>query len=114
MKVVKFGGSSLASGKQIEKVFKIVVSDSERKVVVVSAPGKRFSEDNKVTDLLIECGELCLQNKNPREKFDAVIDRYSTIAEELSLPLEIINEIHDDLTKRLSSDKTKPDRFLDY
>ncbi|MBT2734192.1 aspartate kinase [Bacillus sp. ISL-7] len=113
MKVVKFGGSSLASGKQIEKVFKIVVSDSERKVVVVSAPGKRFSEDNKVTDLLIECGELCLQNKNPREKFDAVIDRYSTIAEELSLPLEIINEIHDDLTKRLSSDKTKPDRFLD-
>jgi aspartate kinase len=69
MKVVKFGGSSLASGKQIEKVYKIVVSDPERRVVVVSAPGKRYSEDNKVTDLLIECGELCLQNKDPKEKF---------------------------------------------
>jgi len=54
MKVVKFGGSSLASGKQLEKVFKIVVSDPERKVVVVSAPGKRFAEDDKVTDLLME------------------------------------------------------------
>lgn len=113
MKVVKFGGSSLASGKQIEKVFKIVVSDSERKVVVVSAPGKRFAEDNKVTDLLIECGELSLQNKDPKEKFEAVIERYSNIAEELALPREIIDEIHDDLTKRLSCDKTKPERFLD-
>jgi aspartate kinase len=113
MKVVKFGGSSLASGKQIEKVFKIVVSDPERRVVVVSAPGKRFAEDNKVTDLLIECGEQCLQNKNPKEKFEAVIERYSMIAEELSLSGEIINEIQDDLTKRLRGDKTKPDRFLD-
>ncbi len=113
MKVVKFGGSSLASGKQIEKVFNIVVSDSERKVVVVSAPGKRFAEDNKVTDLLIECGELSLQNKDPKEKMEAVIERYSIIAEELALSREIINEIHDDLTKRLSGDKTKPDRFLD-
>jgi aspartate kinase len=113
MKVVKFGGSSLASGKQLEKVFKIVVSDSERKVVVVSAPGKRFADDNKVTDLLIECGVLCLQNKDPKEKFEAVIERYSYIAEELALPRDIINEIHDDLTKRLSSDKSEPERFLD-
>ncbi|NHC38838.1 aspartate kinase [Bacillus sp. MM2020_1] len=113
MKVVKFGGSSLASGKQLEKVFKIVVSDSERKVVVVSAPGKRFADDNKVTDLLIECGVLCLRNKDPKEKFEAVIERYSYIAEELALPRDIINEIHDDLTKRLSSDKSEPERFLD-
>ena len=113
MKVVKFGGSSLASGKQMEKVFKIVVSDSERKVVVVSAPGKRFAEDNKVTDLLIECGELSLQNKDSKEKMEAVIERYTTIAEELALPREIISEIEEDLTKRLSGDKTKPDRFMD-
>ncbi|WP_144547083.1 aspartate kinase [Bacillus sp. X1(2014)] len=113
MKVVKFGGSSLASGKQIEKVFKIVVSDPKRKVVVVSAPGKRFPEDNKVTDLLIECGELCLQNKDPREQFEAVLERYSSIAEELSLSNDVIIEIQEDLAKRLSADKTKPDRFLD-
>ena len=113
MKVVKFGGSSLASGKQMEKVFKIVVSDPKRKVVVVSAPGKRFAEDDKVTDLLIECGELCLQNKDPREQFEAVLERYSSIAEELSLSNDIIIEIQEDLSKRLSADKTKPDRFLD-
>ncbi|MEH7083131.1 aspartate kinase [Neobacillus drentensis] len=113
MKVVKFGGSSLASGKQIEKVFKIVVSDPKRKVVVVSAPGKRFAEDDKVTDLLIECGELCLQNKDPREQVEAVLERYSSIAEELSLSNDIIIEIQEDLANRLSADKTKPDRFLD-
>ncbi|MBV7506878.1 aspartate kinase [Bacillus sp. sid0103] len=113
MKVVKFGGSSLASGKQIEKVFKIVVSDPERRVVVVSAPGKRFAEDPKVTDLLIECGELCLQNQDPREKFEAVLERYCSIAEELLLSHDIIIEIQEDLAKRLSADKTKPDRFLD-
>jgi aspartate kinase len=113
MKVIKFGGSSLASGKQIEKVFRIVMSDSERKVVVVSAPGKRFPDDQKVTDLLIECGELCLQNHNPREKVNAVIARYSAIAEELSLSEEVISEITEDLFRRLNGDRSKPERFMD-
>ena len=53
MKVVKFGGSSLASAGQLEKVLNIVKSDSERRFVVVSAPGKRNAEDTKVTDALI-------------------------------------------------------------
>ncbi|MEH7333478.1 aspartate kinase [Neobacillus drentensis] len=113
MKVVKFGGSSLASGKQIEKVFQIVIAEAERKVVVVSAPGKRFSEDHKVTDLLIECGELSLLNLDPKEKFDAVIERYSSIAEELALGDEIIHEIQNDLIERLNGNKSKPDRFMD-
>jgi aspartate kinase len=113
MKVIKFGGSSLASGKQLEKVFKIVVSDSERKVVVVSAPGKRFPNDQKVTDLLIECAENCLLNQDPTEKVIAVIERYSAIADELNLPNEIIKEIETDLSKRLIGDRSKPDRFRD-
>lgn len=113
MKVVKFGGSSLASGKQIEKVFQIVIAEAERKVVVVSAPGKRFSEDHKVTDLLIECAELSLLNLDPKEKFDAVIERYSSIAEELALGDEIIHEIQNDLIERLNGNKSKPDRFID-
>jgi aspartate kinase len=113
MKVVKFGGSSLASGKQIEKVYQIVVSDPERKVVVVSAPGKRFLEDTKVTDLLIECAEQWLLNQEPKERFGAVIERYSAIAEELTLPPGIIKEIHDDLMERLNGDRSKPDRFMD-
>ena len=53
MKVIKFGGSSLASATQLEKVLNIVKSDPERRFVVVSAPGKRNDEDTKVTDALI-------------------------------------------------------------
>ncbi|MED1467798.1 aspartate kinase [Bacillus salipaludis] len=113
MKVVKFGGSSLASGKQLEKVFQIVVSDPERKVVVVSAPGKRFSEDEKVTDLLIECAELSLQNQDPKEKLAAVVARYALIAEELAISSDVIQEIENDLKRRVSSDKSNPERFMD-
>ena len=113
MKVVKFGGSSLASGRQLKKVFQIVTADRERKVVVVSAPGKRYAEDTKVTDLLIECAESCLQNQDPKEKLAAVLERYAVIAEELNLPDGVIQEIHDDLLTRMSSDQNKADRFLD-
>src|SRR4051794_39677726 len=113
MKVIKFGGSSLASGKQLEKVFQIVVSDPERKVVVVSAPGKRFPADEKVTDLLIACAEQCLLNTDPKDSFNAVIERYSAIADELSLPNEIIMEIQEDLAKRLKANRSKPERFMD-
>jgi len=113
MKVVKFGGSSLASGKQLEKVFQIVVSDPGRRVVVVSAPGKRFSNDEKVTDLLIEGAELALKNKNPQDKINAVLERYALIAEELDIPNEIIDEIKQDLQERFASDKSNPDRFMD-
>lgn len=57
MKVVKFGGSSLSTGEQVKKVVDIVLSDPERKIVVVSAPGKRHPSDEKITDLLIACGK---------------------------------------------------------
>ena len=53
MKVAKFGDSSLANANQIKKVLDIILSDSERRIIVVSAPGKRLKEDTKVTDLLI-------------------------------------------------------------
>ena len=56
MKVCKFGGSSLADAKQLTKVMDIVLSDPARRIVVVSAPGKRNKEDTKVTDLLIALG----------------------------------------------------------
>lgn len=113
LKVVKFGGSSLASGKQVEKVFNIVTFDPTRKVVVVSAPGKRFPEDIKVTDLLIECADLVLRGRDPKEQVEAVIARYQAIAEELAIPSQIIMEIRQDLADRLNSDQRKPDRFID-
>ncbi|MGM0900974.1 MAG: aspartate kinase [Bacillota bacterium] len=113
MKVVKFGGSSLASGQQVEKVFNIVVSDKNRKVVVVSAPGKRYSDDIKVTDLLIACAEHVLETGDGGEFFDAVIQRYTSIATELGLGEEIIEIITDDLSKLLADRSRSQERFME-
>ena len=113
MKVVKFGGSSLASGQQVEKVFNIVISDKDRKVVVVSAPGKRYSEDIKVTDLLIACAEHVLETGDGGEFFDAVIQRYTSIATELDLDKEIIEIITDDLSKLLADRSKSKVHFLE-
>ncbi|PLR95198.1 aspartate kinase [Bacillus sp. T33-2] len=113
MKVVKFGGSSLASGEQIKKVYQIVASDPDRKIVVVSAPGKRNTEDAKVTDLLIGLAERALRHEKTENAFGEVIERYSSIAKELSLSHEIIDKIHDDLLDVLNGDRTKPEKFMD-
>jgi len=113
MKVVKFGGSSLASGEQLKKVLNIVVSDPDRKVVVVSAPGKRYSDDIKVTDLLIECAEKHLANENADSVFQTIIERYESIVKELSISSDIINTISEDLKNLLDGDKSKPDSYLD-
>ncbi|MCM3442614.1 aspartate kinase [Metabacillus halosaccharovorans] len=113
MKVVKFGGSSLASGEQLKKVLNIVVSDPTRKVVVVSAPGKRYSDDIKVTDLLIECAEKHLANENADGVFQTIIERYASIVKELSIPLDIVETISNDLKALLAGDKSKPESYLD-
>ncbi|MEC1748546.1 aspartate kinase [Bacillus mojavensis] len=113
MKVVKFGGSSLASGAQLEKVFQIVTSDPARKAVVVSAPGKRYSEDTKVTDLLITCAEQYLSSGSSPELAEEVIERYALIANELQLEPCIIEKIRDDLFTLLEGDKSNPEQYLD-
>lgn len=64
MKVVKFGGSSLAAGNSVDKALNIVKNDPERKVIVVSAPGKRTSDDIKVTDLPITYAYTSLRSNN--------------------------------------------------
>ncbi|MCY8171634.1 aspartate kinase [Bacillus inaquosorum] len=113
MKVVKFGGSSLASGAQLEKVFHIVTSDPARKAVVVSAPGKRYAEDTKVTDLLIACAEQYLAAGSAPELAEAVVERYALIANELQLEQSIIEKIRDDLFTLLEGDKSNPKQYLD-
>lgn len=113
MKVAKFGGSSLASGEQLKKVFEIVVSDPERKVIVVSAPGKRNSDDIKVTDLLIAAGERQLHGDDGGLLIEDVVSRYASIAEELDIPGEVIAEIRDNLYSLLHADQSKPKRYLD-
>lgn len=113
MKVVKFGGSSLASGIQLNKVFQLVEEDSDRKIVVVSAPGKRFKEDTKVTDLLIDCATKALLKEDTAELFEAIIARYAGIALDTGMSDAIIKQIRTDLQATIASDKSDPDKFLD-
>lgn len=113
MNVVKFGGSSLASGSQLKKVLQIVKGDKARKVVVVSAPGKRSSDDEKVTDLLIELGMKALAKKDYQAVLNSVMARYSSIAEELDLGNEITTEIELNLAALVAGNKQEPDYYLD-
>jgi aspartate kinase len=113
MKVVKFGGTSLASGEQLKKVLDIVVSDTERKIVVVSAPGKRSHDDIKVTDLLIASGEDQLAGEDATDTLEVVVSRYAEIASELAISADIVEEIRTDLLSRLHADQSNPKRYLD-
>lgn len=89
-KVVKFGGSSLANAEQFKKVGDIIRSDAGRRFVVPSAPGKRFSDDVKVTDMLYGCYEAAASGEDFSEKLAAIKERYYEIIKglELSLSLE--------------------------
>lgn len=91
-KVVKFGGSSLASAEQFKKVGAIIRADRERKFVVPSAPGKRSSDDTKVTDMLYACYELAEQGKDFAAQLQAIKDRYQEIIEGLELKLSLDKE----------------------
>ena len=72
-KVVKFGGSSLASAQQFVKVGDIIHTDASRKYVVPSAPGKRFKNDTKVTDMLYTCYAIAESGKNFKEQLKILI-----------------------------------------
>ncbi|MDQ0273469.1 aspartate kinase [Cytobacillus purgationiresistens] len=113
MKVVKFGGSSLATGAQLEKVFDIVTSDMDRKIVVVSAPGKRDQEDEKVTDLLIASGLHAINGEDPLPFINQVLKRYRDIAKDLNMPPTIIETIKQDLMARVEGDHSDPEQYLD-
>ena len=113
MKVVKFGGSSLASGEQLQKVYDIVTSDPNRKIVVVSAPGKGSPQDIKVTDLLISCANKRLKGENYSEEFTMLINRYESIASELSLPPYVMQEIQENFDHVLNGDQSYPNKYID-
>ena len=93
MKVVKFGGSSLADANQFRRVAAIVKADPARRYVVASAPGKRFKDDTKVTDMLYHCYELVRQGKDIGEYYSKICDRYNSIIEELGLDFNISGEL---------------------
>lgn len=91
-KVVKFGGSSLASAEQFEKVGRIIRADQERKFVVPSAPGKRDSKDTKVTDMLYACYALAEEGKDFKAELKAIKERYQEIIDGLKLDLSLDDE----------------------
>ena len=97
MKVVKFGGSSLASAGQLEKVFNIVQSDSERRFVVVSAPGKRNSEDTKVTDALIKYYREYVDGKDVTASQEWIINRYQAMVDELGFSANSMKKIAENI-----------------
>ena len=70
VKVTKFGGSSLASAEQFKKVAGIILADESRRYVVPSAPGKRFAEDVKVTDMLYACYKAAISGQDFEKKFE--------------------------------------------
>ena len=92
VKVLKFGGTSLADAAHFKAVADIVKSEPERRYVVASAPGKRFSHDIKVTDLLYKCYELANSDVDITEVFDEIKSRYNDIIKELKIDLDLTEE----------------------
>lgn len=113
MKVVKFGGSSVANAEQISKVIGIVTADADRRIVVVSAPGKRQSGDTKVTDLLIALANAVLAGGNFEAELKAVVERYAEIQRDLNLPEDVVVTIESDLRGRIEKRSSNAAQFMD-
>ncbi|OTO71726.1 MULTISPECIES: aspartate kinase [unclassified Enterococcus] len=89
MKVIKFGGSSVASAEQLKKVLTIVSDDTRRRFVVVSAPGKRTNKDKKVTDLLIQFYNAVAYKQETDKLIREIVARYTEIASEFHVDEDI-------------------------
>ena len=94
-KVVKFGGSSLADAKQIQKAAAIIKADPQRRYVVPSAPGKRFSKDIKVTDMLYTCYDLAEQGLDFSDALQAIRERYNDIITGLGMTFSLDDEFEE-------------------
>ena len=101
--VAKFGGSSLADVGQFRKVKDIILSDPARRYVVPSAPGKRFSDDIKITDMLYHAYDLAAEGEDFSQVFDTIIKRYNDIVSELGLSLDLTDE-YDKIKTALMND----------
>ncbi|MDF7797847.1 aspartate kinase [Pontiellaceae bacterium B1224] len=113
MKVVKFGGSSVANAEQISKIIEIVTADADRRIVVVSAPGKRSSDDTKVTDLLIALAHQVLGGADYEQALKDVVGRYAEIQVDLELSAEVVATIEADLRDRIENRGANELQFMD-
>ncbi len=102
LKVLKFGGSSMADAKQFEKVKSIVQADPARRVVIVSAAGKRFSDDHKLTDLLYLCYAHLKYGVSCDSVFNMIRSRYIEIRDDLGLKTDLETEF-DALRKKMDA-----------
>jgi len=91
--VAKFGGSSLADAGQFRKVKSIIDADPSRRIVVASAPGKRFEQDNKITDILLKCYEDAVSGKDCEPWLKKIKERFMDIIRELGLEFPLDDEI---------------------
>ena len=107
IKVAKFGGSSVADALQIGKIKRIIENDSDIKYVVVSAPGKRFKDDSKITDLLYLC-KTHIDHKIPYEQiFQVIHDRFISMEVDLGVNVNIaddLKEIKNEIENGASAD----------
>ena len=106
LKTVKFGGSSLADAQQFRKVADIIRADETRRYVVVSAPGKRYAQDIKITDMLYRCYEAACHGYDFTESFALIRNRYEAIIRELGLKLDLTSTLNA-IEKKL---RLSPDR----
>ena len=109
IKVCKFGGTSLADAVQIQKVQSIVRAEPQRRFIVPSAPGKRFAEDRKITELLYLCHARTQQNLDFDEVFEVIRQRFGQIVTELGLGLDLdrhLAKVQSDIVGGASSDYT--------
>jgi aspartate kinase len=113
MKVVKFGGSSVANAEQISKIIDIIAADADRRIVVVSAPGKRSGDDIKVTDLLITLADAVIEGAEYEDALQRVVARYAEIQQELALPESITQTVEADLRGRIENRGSNPLQFKD-
>ena len=107
IKVAKFGGSSVADGIQLTKTKTIIQQDPDRRYIVVSAPGKRFDGDNKITDLLYLCKTHIEHNLPYDQIFQVVADRYMAVEVNLGIEVDLLkyfDEIKENLKTNPSSD----------
>ncbi|MBO5868766.1 MAG: aspartate kinase [Oscillospiraceae bacterium] len=111
LKVAKFGGSSMADAGQYRKVKEILMADSSRRVVVVSAAGKRFSSDHKLTDLLYLCHAHVQYGVACDTVFEMITSRYLEIRDELQIELDLETEFAE-LKKRLDEKKISQDELV--
>lgn len=107
IKVAKFGGSSVADGIQLTKTKEIIRHDPDRKYIVVSAPGKRYEGDNKITDILYLCKTHIEHNLPYDQLFQVVVDRYMAVEINLGVKVDLLKhfeEIRENLRKNPSAD----------